>query len=97
MKKYLVVLDPGHGPQTEGKRSPVWPDGRQLFEHEFNWDIVQKIKDTLNRDVTIHITRPIDRDDPLSARVADANSLAKNFDESIFLSIHANAGGGTRS
>ena len=39
---YLWILDNGHGGmidgvyQTPGKRSPVWPDGTQLFEGEFN-------------------------------------------------------------
>ena len=38
----IVLLDNGHGGiingeyQTPGKRSPVWADGSQLFEGEFN-------------------------------------------------------------
>ena len=31
-----ILLDNGHGCDTPGKRSPVWPDGRQLLEWEFN-------------------------------------------------------------
>ena len=37
VKKSVVFLSfPGHGEETPGKRSPVWPDGSQLFEWEFN-------------------------------------------------------------
>lgn len=35
-----ILLDNGHGYDTPGKRSPIWPDGSQLFEWEFNRDIV---------------------------------------------------------
>ena len=31
-----ILIDNGHGRATAGKRSPVWPDGKQLFEYEFN-------------------------------------------------------------
>ena len=47
--KYLWILDNGHGGmidgvyQTPGKRSPVWPDGTQLFEGEFNRAIVDRL------------------------------------------------------
>ena len=40
--KYIWILDNGHGGiingvyQTAGKRSPIWADGTQLFEGEFN-------------------------------------------------------------
>ena len=40
----MVILDPGHGFNTEGKRSPVWEDGTQLFEWEFNRDIARAVK-----------------------------------------------------
>lgn len=42
----IFILDNGHGGiidgeyQTKGKRSRVWADGRQLFEGEFNRDIL---------------------------------------------------------
>ena len=47
--KYLWIFDNGHGGvvdgvyQTPGKRSPVWPDGQQLFEGEFNRAIVDRL------------------------------------------------------
>ena len=46
---YLWILDNGHGGiidgeyQTAGKRSPIWEDGSQLFEGEFNRAIVDRL------------------------------------------------------
>ena len=39
----VIILDNGHGEETAGKRSPLWGDGSQLFEWEFNRDIVRRI------------------------------------------------------
>ena len=38
-----ILIDNGHGRATAGKRSPVWPDGKQLFEYEFNRDIARRV------------------------------------------------------
>lgn len=49
----IVLLDNGHGGivngeyQTTGKRSPIWDDGSQLFEGEFNRAIVNRIIERL--------------------------------------------------
>ena len=43
MSRLRILLDNGHGQETPGKRSPVWADGSQLFEYEFNRDIVRRI------------------------------------------------------
>ena len=49
----IVLLDNGHGGiingtyQTPGKRSPIWNDGSQLFEGEFNRAIVNGIIEEL--------------------------------------------------
>lgn len=99
----LFLLDPGHGGiidgvyQTEGKRSPIWPDGSQLFEGEFTRDIVQRIMrlarifdiDYLN---LVHEQQDIN----LSERVQRANDIMKKNpnQECVYISIHANAGGG---
>ena len=40
----MVILDPGHGFDTPGKRSPVWSDGTQLLEWEFSRDVVRRIE-----------------------------------------------------
>lgn len=96
MKK-LVILDNGHGYDTPGKRSPVWSDGSQLFEYEFNRDIVQRISKLLfNEDIKYHILVPELNDISLTERCRRANVLYDtNYGNCFLISIHANAGGGT--
>lgn len=96
--KYLWILDNGHGGmisgvyQTPGKRSPVWPDGTQLFEGEFNRAIVDrlvKMCEANNIDYINLVATP--KDISLSERVNTANRLAKSSDKPcIYVSIHAN-------
>jgi len=92
-----VLLDNGHGGiingkyQTKGKRSPLYKDGSQLFEGEFNRYIVNGIisKLTVLGIPYVNIT-PEYEDISLSERCARAN----NYDNSVLISIHSNAGGG---
>jgi N-acetylmuramoyl-L-alanine amidase len=95
---YLWILDNGHGGiidgvyQTAGKRSPVWPDGSQLFEGEFNRAIVDRLV-TLCKSNGIEYVNLVDtqEDVPLSTRTSKANSIAKSSDKKcIYVSIHAN-------
>ena len=93
-----VVLDPGHGVETPGKRSP---DGTYL-EHEFNLDMANRIKAHLERHgVGVVLTRttehePAPNDD---AAQMERDSLAKRVEISnsvnpdLFVSIHSNASG----
>jgi N-acetylmuramoyl-L-alanine amidase len=92
----LWILDNGHGNNTPGKRSPVWSDGSQLFEWEFNRDIVDRIAYTLScrNDIRFHVLVPEENDISLSERVERVNTLVKTNFNSILVSIHANAGGG---
>ena len=96
--KYLWILDNGHGGvidgvyQTPGKRSPVWPDGTQLYEGEFNRAIVDrlvKMCETNNIDyVNLVATR---KDVSLSERTTSANNIAKSSEKPcIYVSVHAN-------
>ena len=96
-KDITVILDPGHGIETLGKRSPKWPDGSQLFEYEFNRDIVNRIAEDLERSgIKCVILVPEKNDISLSERVKRANKIWKNTGKKCFgISIHANAGGGT--
>lgn len=94
----MIILDPGHGGlingeyQTAGKRSPVWADGSQLFEGEFNRAIVKGIAKKLKEIGIKHlILVSSERDVSLKKRVKIANLYGKN---NIYLSVHANAGGG---
>lgn len=95
--KPIVLLDNGHGKETAGKRSPVWGDGSQLFEWEFNRDIVRRIAKKLEADgVPYRVLVPEETDIPLVERVKRANEISKENNGKVYvLSIHANAGGGT--
>ena len=98
MSKTNWLLDPGHGGiindiyQTKGKRSPLWSDGSQLFEGEFNRDIVDRIAILLD-DLDISYDKIVDteKDISLKKRVGIANNIYRKKKNSIYLSIHANA------
>lgn len=93
----IVLLDNGHGKETAGKRSPIWSDGSQLFEWEFNRDIVRRIAEKLQADgIPYRVLVPEENDISLTERARRANEYAKEFNGKAYvLSIHANAGGGT--
>lgn len=95
--KPIVILDNGHGEETAGKRSPIWSDGSQLFEWEFNRDIVRRIAEKLQADgIPYRVLVPEENDVSLTERARRANEYAKEFNGKAYvLSIHANAGGGT--
>lgn len=95
----IVLLDNGHGGiingeyQTSGKRSPVWSDGTQLFEGEFNRSIVNRIIEMLTELRIRYISIvPELSDISLLTRVKRANKVMD--DGTFYLSIHSNAGGG---
>ena len=99
----LFLLDPGHGglingvPQTAGKRSPVWPGMPQLFEGEFNRSIVQRLL-TWGPLFNLNCVDIVasEHDVPLQDRVTRANAYTRNTpaEDLVYVSIHANAGGG---
>lgn len=85
MKK--VCLDPGHGVETAGKRSP---DGTYR-EHEFALDMARRIKPLLERHgVEVTVTRRDEHDVSLAQRVKIANGI-QGLD--LFVSLHSNAAG----
>lgn len=92
-----VILDNGHGKETPGKRSPMWPDGKQLLEWEFNRDIVLRICSLLDAEgIRYERLVPEDADISLKERCRRANVVNDRTDGDCFLiSIHGNAGGGT--
>lgn len=93
----IVILDNGHGKNTRGKRSPLWPDGSQLLEWEFNRDIVCRLTEMLVRDGrSFEVLVPEMSDVPLSERCRRANELYdRNKGHCFLISVHANAGGGS--
>ena len=90
-----ILLDPGHGSNTPGKRSP---DGRFL-EYRFNRDIaldVQKQLTLSGYDATILV--PEDYDVSLRARTERVNTWCQKLGKRhvCLVSIHANAAGNGR-
>lgn len=95
------IFDNGHGGvidgvyQTPGKRSPNWNHG-VLYEGEFNRWIVDELINRCNiYGLDYYHASPELEDVSLKERVRRANALHKSDDQVYFLSIHANAGGGT--
>ena len=98
---YLWIFDNGHGGiidgvyQTAGKRSPIWEDGSQLFEGEFNRAIVDRLV-KMCAEEGIECVNLVDTtvDVPLSKRTEKANDIyRKRADKNgkcIYVSIHAN-------
>ena len=85
--KYTVCLDPGHGVETAGKRSP---DGTYL-EHEFNLDMANRVKAILERHgIGVTMTRSTANDVSLEQRVKVTNGIAGL---NLFVSLHSNASG----
>lgn len=102
MSKYHYILDAGHGGiingvyQTAGKRSPLWNDGRQLFEGEFNRDVVKRLATLLCKHYIDHtILFDTEKDMRLRDRVNKINMIWGYRQDIVLVSIHANAGGGT--
>ena len=91
--RITVVIDPGHGKTTGGKRSP----DSSLMEWELNRDIAYRLKDLLEAQgytVIMTVSEDDQTDPSLASRVAVANN-ASNVD--LFVSIHANAAGDGKS
>ena len=96
--KYLWIFDNGHGGlidgvyQTQGKRSPEWPDGNILYEGEFNRSIVNRLMKMCNSngiDAVNLVDTPVDIS--LRERVNSANKIAKSSEKPcIYVSVHAN-------
>lgn len=81
-----IVLDAGHGFETQGKRSP---DG--MKEYDFNRKVALFARDLLSQyeGVEVIFTHSDHDDVALQTRTSKANSLKAD----LFISIHANAYG----
>lgn len=87
-KKLTIILDPAHGAETPGKRSP---DGKV---REFKWsrDRIRELKSALElAGFEVFLTNNTDTEIGLSKRAANANSI--NKPNRILLSLHSNASG----
>ena len=99
--KFHYILDNGHGGvingvyQTQGKRSPIY-DNKQIFEGVYNREIVNIIYKYLNKiNISCEKLVPEQEDISLKERVKRVNNIYKNKPNSILISIHLNAGGGS--
>jgi len=91
--RFFWIYEPGHGEDTEGKRSPVMEDGDQFFEYQFNRAVLHMLSPLLaEAGLAFEITVKGQSDVELKERVERANALAVNSElPAIFVSIHANA------
>jgi N-acetylmuramoyl-L-alanine amidase len=90
----IVNLDNGHGIDTKGKRSPVWPNGKQLVEWSWTRDIVNRIKiKSVAKPWDIFIVVPEDIDIPLLKRKKRINQNIRRNPNSkaLTISVHGNA------
>ena len=92
----LILLDPAHGHNTPGKRSP---DGT-LLEYAYTRDLANQILATLQtKGHNAQLLVPETEDIPLKERVRRANTIctAQGPANVLLISIHINAAGdGTR-
>lgn len=84
-KKYLICIDPGHGPGTVNGS----PDGTYK-EREFAWDMGQRITALLEEaGVSVVLTRLEDTKPSLTQRAMVSNNMGAD----LFVSLHSNAAG----
>lgn len=93
--RFLWCIDNGHGKLQKGKRSPVFEDGRQFLEYEFNRDIAERIMLKLRKIGVPYFDVVPDYNQVgsfLKGRVDRANLQPSELPK-IYVSIHANASG----
>lgn len=96
MKKsdFLILWDPGHGKDTLGKRSPKWPDQKQLLEWEWTRELAIFCKskaDEKELNSKILVTERLDVS--LQERCRREHEEYKKNPNTIFVSLHGNAFG----
>lgn len=89
----VILLDNGHGENTEGKRSPDW----SLLEWKYTRQIVKKICDKLiNKGYDARILVPEDHDVDLFTRCKRVNKVVEEYgrENVLLISVHVNAAPG---
>jgi len=89
-----IIIDNGHGRETPGKRSPLWPDGSQLFEWSYTREIAKRVQAALEAEnIEAFLLVPEAQDISLNVRCYRANKIAKTFGRNncLLVSIHVNA------
>ena len=90
MSRYTWILDPGHGENTPGKRSPEVPPG--VLEYEFNRAIANRVV-AMCPDLEVLVTNPGPADMGKRQRTDFANYKQEELGNVVFISIHGNASG----
>lgn len=89
-----ILIDNGHGLDTPGKRSPVWPTIGQLIEWQYTRDLATRLENRLRTEgIPFHRIVPEHRDIPLWERSLRVNRLARQYgpSECLLVSLHVNA------
>lgn len=83
----LILLSPGHGKDTPGKRSP----DSSLLEWEFNRRLVDRIARRLDEEGVPYVVLDYEeKDTSLKNRAIKANRYGRNC---LYISVHGNAAG----
>lgn len=86
-----IAIDNGNGPNTPGKRTPLFPDGSQIKEWQFNHPNALKLGELLRaQGFEVVYVSPGQEDTPLATRKVRANQVQAD----LFVSIHYNAASG---
>lgn len=89
-----VLIDNGHGLETPGKRSPIWPDGSQLLEWKYTREIARKVVNELKLNgIPSELLVPEDNDVSLGERCRRVNKIASVVGRKncLLVSVHVNA------
>jgi len=94
-----VLIDPGHGRETPGKRSPaatagLLDDPLCFFEYASNRELAGMVGSLLAfQGIDVHILVPEEWDVPLKERTRRVNEYCRKWgvDHTLLLSIHTNA------
>lgn len=87
-----IAIDNGHGLNTPGKRTPLFPDGSHIREWQFNHPTALKLGELLlSNGFEVVYVSPGEEDTPLATRTVRANQVQAD----LFVSIHYNAATGS--
>lgn len=87
-----IAIDNGHGLNTPGKRTPLFPDGSHIREWQFNHPTALKLGELLRaQGFEVVYVSPGEEDTPLGTRTARANQAKAD----LLVSIHYNAATGS--
>ena len=91
MKKLVLILDPAHGEETPGKRSP---DGKHR-EYKWSRNILKKLDCLLKQnDYRVEYTTTTDNEPGLTIRKNFASNLKVDSNQTkLLISLHNNAAG----